>query len=269
MTPLLIGLAGLGLWRAANAEIHRFERLAAEEITAKLAGEARKVTIRANAGPEAIFGDVHRVTLSATRFEANGLPLYTEPKRSHAGSVSDFEIDLSDFTLRGLHVARLRASIPDCRFDLPLAVRHHNFRLSRSGEGTGEVVVAEQDLQSFILAKFHGVKDIVVHADRDKLFIEGRADILMLSANFALAARLMPDHGRLLIRYPHLSLNGQPAGEAMVQVLTNFLNPVVDLNRDLGLAGAMDVDRLVLRDGLIRATGRIRIPTQPSETTHP
>lgn len=255
----------MALWRTANAEIHRFERLASEEIAGKLGGEAREVNIRAKAGPEALFGDVHQVTLTATRFEANGLPLYTEPKRSHGGSVGSFEIDLSDFTLRGLHVARLRASIPDCRFDLPLAVRRHNFRLSRSGEGVGEVVVAERDLQNFILAKFHGVKDIVVRADRDKLFIEGRADILMLSANFALAARLTPDHSRLLIAYPHLLLNGQPAGEAMVQVLTNFLNPVVDLNRDLGLAGAMDVEHLVLRDGLIRASGHIRIPTSPHQ----
>lgn len=266
MTPLLLGLLGFGLIRAANAEVHRFERLAALDIASKLGGDTKRVQVQAKVGPEAVFGDVHQVTIRASNFTANGLPLYTEPQRSKRGLVRDLRIEMGDFSLRGLHVQSLRAQIPDCRFDLSLAAREHQMRLSRSGLGSGEVVVTAADLKSFILAKFHEVKRVEVTFDHDKIFVEGHGEFLLLSTDFLVVAHLTPIGGsRLTLTDAKVSLDGEPATPEVEKVLLGTLNPVVDLDRDLGLHGAMNVDHISLGDGLLRAGGPTKIPELPRE----
>ncbi|AIE87248.1 LmeA family phospholipid-binding protein [Fimbriimonas ginsengisoli] len=267
MTPILVGLVGLGLIRTVNAEVHRFERLAATEISSLLSGDRKRVDIKSSVGPEAIFGDIHRVSIVASGFSSDGLPLYTEPWRSQRGVLHDLRIDMRDFTLRGLRVARLQADIPDCRFDLALALRDHRFRLSRSGLGIGEVEVTAADLEAFILAKFHEVKTAHVRMDRDKLFIEGRAELILLTTDFFIAARLEPAGGsRLVLTHPRVLFDGNPADPELQKVLLEILNPVVDLDRDLGLSGAMKVDRVVLRNGTLRASGVTKIPSRERGT---
>lgn len=266
MNPFLLGALGFGLFHLAGGEVHRFERLAASEVATKIQGSAREVQIRANVGPDGALGDVWHVLLAARRFDADGLPLFTEPQRSKAGLVRTLDIDLSDFSLRGLHVDRLRASIPSCRFDLSLAVRHHTFRLSRSGVGTGEVVVSDRDLGAFILRKFHEVKSVYVRVSNGRIHVEGHGEFLLLSTDFAIDAHLEARDGdKLVLSDARILFDGQPAGPEANEVLLNTLNPVVDLNRDLGLHGAMRVDRLDLSDGLIRASGAVTIPNLPSD----
>jgi len=266
VNSLLAGLFGFGFLHLGNGQVHRFERLAAEEISTKITGEARRVEVKVNVGPEALFGDVHRAILTATRFDADGLPLFTEPKRSKSGLVRDFEIDLSDFTLRGLHVDRLRASLPNSRFDLGLAAKRHTFRLTRSGTGPGEVVVSDRDLGRFILQKFHEVKTVFVQIENDRILVKGRGEFLLLSTDFEIDARLDVEEGsKLVLRSARVKFDGQPAGDELDKVLLDALNPVVDLDRDLGLHGAMKVDRLILRRGLIRAMGAVTIPNLPAD----
>lgn len=261
MNSLLLGLFGLGLFPIANGQVHRFERLAALEIGSKISGEARLVRVKTVVGPEAVLGEVHRATLTATRFDADGLPLFTEPQRSKSGQLRTFEIDLSDFTLRGLHVDHLRATLDNCRFDLPLAARNHMFRLSRSGSGPGEVVVSDRDLGGFILHKFHEVKTVFVKIENDRILVQGHGEFLLLSTDFEIDARLEVEEGtKLVLRNARITFDGKPAGDELNRVLLDTLNPVVDLDQDLGLHGAMTVNRLVLKDGLIRALGNVTIP---------
>jgi len=264
VNSLLLGLFGLGLFPFANGQVHRFERLAAQEIGTKIGGEARLVKVKTIVGPEAAFGEVHRATLTATRFDADGLPLFTEPQRSKSGQLRTFEIDLSDFTLRGLHVDHLRATLDNCRFDLPLAARNHMFRLSRSGSGPGEVVVSDRDLGAFILQKFYEVKTVFVKIENGRILVQGHGEFLLLSTDFEIDARLQVEEGtKLVLRDARIKFDGQPAGDELNKVLLDTLNPVVDLDQDLGLHGAMNVDRLILKDGLIRALGSVTIPNLP------
>ncbi|PMY18355.1 hypothetical protein C1X37_33915, partial [Pseudomonas sp. FW305-3-2-15-A-R2A1] len=85
-------------------------------------------------------------------------PLFVEPKRSKRGWVRKLSLDLSDFTLNGLRVERLAATIPDCNFDMSLAAREKRIRVSKSGTGSGEVVVLAADLERFVLKKFREIK---------------------------------------------------------------------------------------------------------------
>ena len=264
MTPLLLGLIGLGLFSSANSEVRRFEKAAAAEIGSKLQGENKQVSVKAKVGPEAIFGDFHAVRIQASQFHTDGLPLFTEPRRSTKGHVRMLNIDLQDFTLGGLPIRRLRADIPDCRFDFSLALRRRQIRLSRSGMGVGEVEVAEKDLERFILAKYPEVKRATVRINRDKVIVDGYGEFLLLATNFWVVAKLEPvDGNKLVLTHARVLFDGRDAGEAGRNALLQVLNPVVDLDRDLNLYGAIQVQRLVLRDGVLRASGPTKIPDKP------
>jgi hypothetical protein len=264
LTPILLGLLGLGLFGAANSEVRRFERAASRDFAGMLQGEGKRVEVRAKVGPEGLFGDVHAVDIHADHFAIDGLPLFTEPDRSTKGHVRSLRLDLEDFVLAGLSVRRLRAEIPDCRFDFSLALRRRQMRISRSGVGTGEVEIAEKDLERYVLFKHPEIKRCELRIDRDKILVDGHVQSLLVNSDFFLVARLEASEGsKLVLAYPRLLLNGQPASEAMRDVLLKALNPVIDLDRDLKLYGAVQVQRLVLRDGTLRATGLVKLPVRP------
>jgi hypothetical protein len=261
MIPILAGLFGIGLLRGIHSQVHRFEHLAATEIGSKLSGADKVISIKTEIGPEALFGDIYRVTIYGSKFVADGLPLFTEPSRSKRGILRHLDMDFRDFYLRGLHVDRLSVSIPDSRFDLALAANKHNFRISKSGLGNATVEVTQSDLAKFIGEKFHDVTKVTVKIDRDKLFVEGHGEFLLLSTDFSVVAKMEPVDGtRLTLTHARILFDGEPTSGPGAQVLLDYLNPVVDLNRDLGLANAVHVDTLTLRNGILAASGATTIP---------
>ena len=266
MGPLLLGLAAFGLLNAANAEVRRFERAAAAEIGSKLQGDGKRVSVQAKVGPEGLVGDLHSVTIRASDFATDGLPLYTEPHRSTKGLVRSLRIELTNFSLTGLPVRRLSAEIPDCRFDFALAMRRRQIRVTRSGTGVAEVEVGEKDLEQFIRQKYTMIQRVSVRVDRDKVIVEGFGNFLRLPTEFWVAARLEASEGtKLVLSHARVLLNGKPAEPAFVDALLKVLNPVIDLNRDLKLADAIRVDQVIQRDGALRAKGAIQIPVRPAE----
>lgn len=264
MGLLLLGLIGFGILHTANAEVRRFERAAADDFATLLQGEGKRVHVQAKVGPEGLWGDVHAVRIQASQFQTDGLPLFAEPSRSRKGHVGSLRIELENFVLTGLQVRRLTAEIPDCRFDFSYALRRKKMRLSQSGVGVGEVEITEKDLERFVQAKYPDIKRCTLKLDRDKVLFEGRAETRFLKADFWVAARLEPSEGtKIVLTYPRILLNGQVADEGTRSVLLKMLNPVIDLDRDLRLFGAVKAERVTLRDGVLRAYGAVHIPAKP------
>jgi hypothetical protein len=255
---LLFGLGG--------AEVRRFERIAAEDIRSKLDGESRLVSVQARlngllGGP---LGDLSEVTIRASRFSTDALPLFTEPDRSKRGVVRKLRIVLDDFVLAGLRVEHLEAEIPDCRFDYGLAVRRRQIRLSRSGLGTGRVRVLEKDLEAYILRRFKEIKRVSVRLDKERVFVEGYGQFLIVQSEFFVIAKLAPTGGdKLVLSEARVIFPSGPTGEDAKQAILAALNPVVDLNRDLHLHGAIHLRGLRIAGGALEAWGETRIPDRP------
>jgi len=267
MTLLLLGLFG-GLIHIGGMQVRSFENSAAADIASKLQGPDKQVHVRANVGPEVIWGDVYAVGIEASRFTTDGLPLYTESSRSHRGLVRSLHMDLTDFNLRDLHVKQLSADIPNCRFDFALAVNHRQIRLSESGTGEGEVVIGEADLEQFILSKFQEIKKVHVKIDKDKVFVDGYGEFLVVSTYFSVVARLeAPDGDKLVLAHARILFDGKPVDVESQKLVLEALNPVVDLNKDLALCGAISVEHIELRNGLLIAHGQVHIPEAPQQKT--
>lgn len=259
------GLAfGLG-----GAEMRRFERKAAADLATQLQSGRALVEVNAKVnGPAGPFlGDLATATIRASAFTTPGLPLFVEPERSQKGRIGQLRLELSDFTLAGLRVDRLEATIPECRYDFALALAQGQVRLSRSGEGTGYVRVLERDLEDWILRKFREIKRVWVRVDNDRVWVEGYGEFLILKTGFTVIADLAPEDGtRLVLTNAKVYFDWRRAEPATARVLLDALNPVVDLREDLGLFDAIHVERIRLRDGAVEAWGRTRVPTRPALT---
>src|SRR5690242_10772192 len=100
MIPLVLGLFG-ALFYLGNSEVRRFENLAAKDIRSTIRGEHAKVTVRAElngiiGGP---LGDLKKVTIRASNYDTDGVPMFTEPELSKKGLIRDLRIELREFNL--------------------------------------------------------------------------------------------------------------------------------------------------------------------------
>lgn len=269
----MIGLifAGLGLlFGLGSAEVQSFERQAAADIKSRLQGERVEVQVHTRSvGLEGLDGRVKRVSILASHFSTEGLPLFTEPGLSRKGRIDDLRIDLDDFDLANLHVRQLRAVIPNCRYDFGLAVSKRKIRLSESGLGTGSVEIDEASLEQFILKKFHEIKRVAVHIAKGRLSVEGYGEFFIISTNFLVVARLQPVAGtKLVLADARISFDGKAADPISSKAILDTLNPVVDLNRDLKLYDAISVTSVDLEHGSLKATGFTKIPNDPATEGH-
>ena len=266
MNPLLpFVLLGLGLGYG-EAEVAKFERLAAAEISSQLQGEGRSVHV--DAVPYAFsagWGRLESAEIDARGFSLQQLPFFTEPWRSKSGRLDTLRIRLRDFNLRGLQIAELSADIPDCRFDFGLARDKKTFRISRSGEGTGSVRVDEMALAEYITEKYAEVKSATVKVYNDVVWVEGYGEFLIVNTNFAVIAKLTPADGtKLVLTDAKIYFDWNRADPAAAKVILDLLNPVVDLYGELGLYDAIQVTEVRLRDGYVLASGKTRVPERPA-----
>jgi hypothetical protein len=269
-SPMLWTVAAAGLLFGLGAkEVRTFEAVAARDIAATLEGADKSVTVKTQmngflAGP---LGDMKRVTIRASRFSTPGLPLFCEPERSAKGRVRNLRIELRDFVLGGLRVDHLEADIPDCRYDYSLALRKKQIRLSRSGTGQGRVRVLEKDLEAYLLSKFRELKSVSLRLDRNRVYVKGHGEFIVVKTDFEVIAKLVPMDGTKLVLAEAKVFFGEfIADEAVRDLVLNTLNPVVDLDQDLHLFGAVQIERVSLENGVLEALGATRIPNRPNQT---
>ncbi len=261
----LVGLIlfGLGLG-VASAEVEVFERSAARDIRSRLQGDNAKVDVDVMLDGFR-FGSVATADINAENFSLEGLPLFTEPDRSTAGRIGNLRLNLRDFVLRGLKVEELKADIPGCRFDLNLALKKRELRLSRSGVGDGFVKIHQDDLARWIARKFAEIKTCRVDASRGTVLVEGYGEFLIVKTEFQVLAKLKAVDGtKLVLSDAKIWFNWQRADAQASEQLLKTLNPVVDLSADLGLYDAVMVEEIDARDGYVTARGKTKIPTKPT-----
>jgi hypothetical protein len=147
---------------------------------------------------------------------------------------------------------------------LNLAINHKKIRLSRSGEGTGTVQIRARDLEQFVLKKYPAVKAIQMTLQKDRIRVVAEADLGNTRLKFSIDGRMESADGRSLrLVDPVAEINGSPASLASAKALANSINPVLHLDRDLGLYGAVDITTIKLDANRLIATASTRIPASP------
>ena len=261
-----LSAAGLALAGGAliGSEWGRIERAAEADVKSILGAKEVDVAARSDGLLGTALGQVESVRIEASGFEVNGMPLFTDPELSHRGKLRRLEIILKDFVIRDLPVRELRCDIPNNRFALGL-LREGKVRLTKSGEGTGSVVIDEDGLEKYILKRFSVAEAIEIKLDRYKLFAKGTASLAMIKRDFEIICDLaIEDSRRLVIANPITFIEGKRIRDGSDSALLRAFNPVLDLDRDLGLHGAFDMETILIKNGIASIDGKARIPLRPA-----
>lgn len=266
LIPVLLTLFGI---KAIDREISVFERRAASDLAESLQGPFREVSVKTKIngpfGPA--FADIAEANISARNFSTDGLPLFCEPNLPKTGIVRMLNIELSDFFLGGLEVKRLSGQIPDCRFDAGLAIKEKKIRLSRSGTGIGQVWVHQDALARYIPSKIKEIKTAEVQIKNGHITVEGKCEFIFAKSDYWVMAQIKIVGGRKLeLTNARVLLDWRRADEFSAKVLVDALNPIVDLDKDLKLFGAIDLDKILLEKGYLYARGSTTIPAKPATT---
>lgn len=211
-----------------------------------------------------ILGKVASVEIAAHGFSVDGNPFFCDPMLSRAGKLGELRLKLSDFSVRDLRVRELSAVIPNCRFALGM-MKEGKVRLSLSGEGPGAVTLSAPDFRAYMLSRFKAIESLDVRLDRYKLFAKGRAAFGPIRRDFEIICDLeISEKRKLVIANPVVFVDGRMARDGSGNSVANAFNPVMDIDKDLGMAGAFDMQRLVARNGVVVITGVARVPNRPT-----
>lgn len=261
---LLLGLFGLGS-HLIGSEIRSFERKATEDILSLLEGPKKRAWIRTV--PEGPFGllrgNLRRVTIEAQDFTTSTLPFFVEPGSKDSGQLGELRLVLNRFVLGKLRVEHLEAHLEGNTFDFGLAKKQRKVRLTQSGSGPGVAELNANDLADFIPKNIREIKSCTVAFENDEVLVKGRAEFAIIKTEFELRGKLEIRNGiQFWLVNPTIFFDGKPADPLSKDALLRLLNPVLDLNRDLGLMGAIYVKKLVYDKQKLRAEGVAQIPTR-------
>ena len=263
MWPLaLLFLFGAGAARGEH-ELHNVERKAEASISRSLGGQGQIAVHITPNGPAGAWGDLEEFSVVGSHYKLDAMPLSIVKGARATGRIGNLRLRLSDFTLRSLRIAELDADIPACRFDFAKAKSQGSMDFARSGVGRGQVVINQGALADFILHKYKEIRACKVTVDRDVIIVEGRGDFVVATTDFTVISRIGCTEGtKLNLVGAHIFFGIQPADRFSSKALLKVLNPVVDLDKDLGLRDAVAVESITLRGGQVVASGRSRVPTR-------
>ena len=253
----------LTLGRGAIREV---EKSAAREIRQRIGGECR-VKLEPDGVDGLAQGRLKTLTVDARDFTLNGLPFTLEPERPRSGRIKQFIMHMTNANLRGLRAERAVAIIPEVYYDKSLAIRKRIFRLSATGVGACEIVVNETDLAAYIVRKYAPyIREVTVQITPEQTVVQGVAALFVGEVRFRAVGKLAPREGRYLdLAEVEIQIEGANLPPESASVLRQFLNPIIDIDRDLGLYDGLAVEEVRSEPGKMRALGKVWIP-QPSST---
>ena len=155
------------------------------------------------------------------------------------GSIRHLRLHLTDFTLKGLPVRRFEADVPFATYDLGWAAYKDRLHLRSAEIGTAQVEVGAESLQIFAIRKYRKIlSDVSVSFSQNKVFLSGKAALFGVPTAFVATGTLRPRAGRYVDLFnPVVMVNGKPLSAQNANFLLGQVNPLLDIDRDLGLAG--------------------------------
>ncbi len=253
------------LFTLGRGAVRELEKSAAQEIQHYIGGKV-EVRVRLNGVNGLTRGTLSRLTVKASGFTLDGFPFTLEPERPRSGHIRRFILDLSDARLRGLRAEYAYAEIPDVYYDRHLALTKRIFRLSATGRGRAEIVVNQHDLADYIRRKYAPyLPQVRVQISPEQTVVEGQAVLFGSEVAFRAVGVLTPREGVYLdLASAELSIEGAQLAPPAMELLKQWLNPIIDLERDLGIYDGLFVEQVVSEQGRMKAIGSVWIPARRS-----
>jgi hypothetical protein len=110
------------------------------------------------------------------------------------------------------------------------------------------------------------VREVQVEITPTETRVYGSALFLGSELRFRAIGQLTPREGRYLdLASARIELEGTELPPAAVETLRQWLNPLIDADRDLGLYDGLYVETVMSESGQMRALGKAAIPRSPHQ----
>ena len=208
-----------------------------------------------------VTGDLESARITGRGFTIEQLPFTIEPRGGIHARLAKLELKLQDVSVRALPLQSLEAVIPGVRVDAARVLFNGHFTIRAAGEGIGEAVISESGLSQFIARKRPEFSDLNVTLQPGEALVRGRATLLIAPAPIEARVTLGVSEGRYLNAVEAaVKLNGQAVPAALTERLLQSLNPIIDVERDLGLGQWLYATGVAVEHGILKVRARVSIP---------
>lgn len=249
---LFLGLAGLAIL-FGSIGVRSIERDIEREIAQRLGGNG--VVVSARMRPAGISGQIASLTVSSRHFSVQQMPFLAEPNLAGTKRIHELRLSMTDFELRGLEVKEFSAKIRDVRIK-----PGHPAKLGSCGIGSGKVVLTTSALADYLQKKHPEMQQIHVSSEGERITISATIPSSWAKRTTVTGRLTSPDGVRIDLVDVKLFADGQPMSDALAKTLVTTLNPAIDLDRDLGLMGAMRIKEIRVTGERITGSGDATIP---------
>lgn len=222
--------------------------------------------VRAQIIPRGLFGlfanDITSVTLQAKGIETDSLPFSISPRSGWKGHIKLLRLRFTEFRLMGLPVERFDADIPDATYDLGHAFWKDRLQLRSAGIGPPFVSIRSAGLEAFLSKKYNQIlSDVKVLVTQKQISITGQLKILGSFSPFSASGGLIARDGRYVaILNPFFEINGGHVSDATTALLLKQFNPILDIEKDLGLGTFFTLRNVEVGEGVVTIQGSITLP---------
>jgi hypothetical protein len=256
----------LGLFALASAHVGIEERLrhdAARQVREMFHNTG---LVRVTAEPRGAFGliasDAWSVDIYGEHLKTERMPFVVYPKSGWKGSIRHLRLHLDDFTLAGLPIAHLDADVPFVKFDIGEVTWKDRIVLRGAGSGPAAVQVNAAGLRHFVIQRYtQTLSDVELWFQNRKLYLSGKYALFGVSMPFIASGHLSPRAGRYVdVTDAILLLNHRPVSPQVAETILRQINPVLDIERDLGLGNTVTMTDVEIGDSEVTIHGQATIP---------
>ena len=215
-----------------------------------------------------VFGNkLYSVDIMGDGLISERLPFFSTPRSGWKGSIRHLRLHLTNLTLKGLPVERFDADIPDVTYDIGQATYKDWLVIRGACRGPGSVQIGAEGLQTFVLRKYKKLmSEVKVEFLKEGVGISGNLNLFGKPTPFSATGTLVTRDKRYLdLTQPKIEMNGKPVSEALTLTILKQINPVLDIETDLGLGGYFTLERIQFSAGHIIASGETGIPIKPKD----
>jgi len=248
---LLSGLASEHVQRVLERQLRRDLR-------------TRDVQVRVDqAGPLGmLFGRASAVRVRARSATVDQAPFALQPGSGLSAHARQVRLDLRGSRLAGLEADRLLIHFGDAYVDVGALLRERVV-LRRSDAGKATITVGEELLAKLVSLRYPAYRDVTARVRADGVTVMADLDLLGVRSQIEVAGHLLLRDGTQVdVVSPSVRVNGRALDASASESLIRPMNPVLDLDRDMGIGLKVRATGVQLESGRVRLDAEVWLPVK-------
>ncbi len=251
-------ISGLARHRAEHAIIHDMSR----QVTG---GE-----LHADVKPKGLLGllvgSSKETLVSGRHINFESSPFKISKGTGLRANVDLLKLDFNEISVRGIPVKSLHLEIPSVSLDVVRAFVDERIFVRSAGEGTGRTTVDEHGLEVFITKKYPQINSPKVTLADGRVRLQGKFTGFGIPSDLDAIGSLEIVDGRFAnLVSTTITLNGKPVVGPFMQSMLKMVNPVIDVDKDLGMGGTFYALSVEIRNGAATVYGKATVPAPLEE----